>query len=264
MQYIYVNQARFGYYYHPIEKKLYLFDKSNNRMVRSFGNDVLFIHQYSRNNKVLFAVGVDAPNGPYLTSYDIYGAEDSYYSDGYFKLYDSDYKKVCLGNDCFILKDLEIVSLRTEQKCGPYDNIFYDAELLEKNNIPKDSIIVSKVLENFDAGIMDEIVFGLDMNSFKVTTPIYSQMQKRFIKKYTKRAAAAAKEKFSNFEFIGFSDNIVPDDLANETVRYEVLRPFVIVGQQLAESEMFDKNGNIKEDFVKRLGDKNGNSKKNN
>ena len=257
-----VDEKRFGYYYQPAEKRVYIFDKENNRMVRSFGEEVSFIHQYKRNNKVLFAVCVNEESRVYLTAFNTYGIEDPLFESKVVALESGCYEDVYLGNDCFLLNTNQILSLSREEICGSYDKITMNEETDEL--LGEDCVLVSKILEDYQADIIEEIVYGLDLKSFKVTTPIYSKMQNRFIKKYSKRDVAASKTKYPDYSNLKVKNYITPDSLAEETIRYEILRPFVIVGQQLAESVMLDKNGNIKEDFIKRLGDKNGNSKKNN
>lgn len=249
-----VDEKRFGYYYQPAEKRVYIFDKENNRMVRSFGEEVSFIHQYKRNNKVLFAVCVNEESGVYLTAFNTYGIEEPLFESKMAVLDDSDYESVYLGNDCFLLNTNQILSLSREEICGLYDKITMNEETDEL--LGEDCVLVSKILEDYQADIMEEIVYGLDLKSFKVTTPIYSKMQNRFIKKYSKRDVAVAKTKYPDYSNLKVKNYITPDSLAEETIRYEILRPFIIVGKQLSKPELYDEDGHFKSEFIKKLGGK--------
>ena len=80
-------------------------------------------------------------------------------------------------------------------------------------------------------------------------------MQDRYIKRYSKKEVIDAEEKYPEWTSLQLKGNVVPDLLANETVRYEILRPFKIIGDQLKSTNIYDKDGFFDSGFIKKFKD---------
>ena len=91
---------------------------------------------------------------------------------------------------------------------------------------------------------IDRITYGIDVNTFEATTPIYSELEQRFINVYSEEEMTKLEKK------AGIMNPYGRGELTRRTINYEIMRYLDIIAYYFDKDESMYKYGTPNDEFL--------------
>lgn len=151
-----------------------------------------------------------------------------------------------IGNHTYLIETKGGISLFNLTKTSrPFKEIYLNQE--DRNKIKealgKDTIMVTEELKSSKKAI-DRITYGIDVNTFEATTPIYSELEQRFINVYSEEEMTKLEKK------AGIMNPYGRGELTRRTINYEIMRYLDIIAYYFDKDESMYKYGAPNDEFL--------------
>lgn len=151
-----------------------------------------------------------------------------------------------IGKHTYLIETKDGISLFNLTKTSrPFKEIYLDNESRYKikEALGKDTIMVTEELKSSKKAI-DRITYGIDIDTFEATTPIYSELQQRFISVYSEEEMTKLEKKS------GIMNPYGRGDLTRRTISYEVMRYLDRIREYFDNDESMYKYGEPNDEFL--------------
>lgn len=264
------------------DNKVFEYDNEKFRIEYSFATDTIFIRRLS-DNKVIGILentesigfinehdGVHKETGEEYTDFVVSyhdEKERTYISHYRLNNYEGYMKHIKTFETTSIFEDKIRVSNHTykvcpdREECSLYNldgksrkfMIHEDHEKEIKEILGENTILVEETLHSTPE-IEDRIVYGFDKDTFEPTTPIWSDLQRRFIDVHPLEEIRKLEwEKHMHYPFSEGEGQ----KLISRTIRLEILRYLDMLAEQLSREDIMYKNELPNKEFMMKLIDKN-------
>ena len=222
---------------------------SDNEIVNKFkGSDILSIRQVKKDNinKFITIGAINSDMGNYCC---IYGYED----DGTKLLkpldmhYCNKYKQI--SDDVYYIVRYDNTGYFTDlsKSSKSFSSIYADEVV--RSIIGDNTILVSEDrYSEIDETIKDTITYGIDINSYEIKTPIWSELQRRYIPLVTEKECLRKTDELSKK---GIYIRFVNDDLGEKTIKLEVDLTLDEIAKRIEHGPSVYTNGVVNKEFVK-------------
>ena len=201
---------------------------SDNKTLKVFSDKIAFLVQHNIDDSIRFLVSDYSQVEENSKNVSIFS--DFFYNDSLnslIKVCDCDHDNYTLDecritdNSYFMCKSGYsgyIWNVAKAKSSKSFDRVYIDKNI--RDLIDGRSILVrNDIIPFYNGNIKDTITYGIDPETFQVTTPIHSELQQRFIDVYDK-------EKIKELN----SKRLTPIDddghsLSDMTIGYEIIRP---------------------------------------
>lgn len=226
---------------------------SDNVVLEVFNDNVGFIVQNNTNDQINFLVSEYREDERYL-KFKHYVAEK--WSDQLLLKNEFNCSSVWLDehritDSSFIVEDSyyggRIYNL--EQISDSFHRIYNDKKL--NKYFSEKTLMVSKKIGT-GSEFVDTITYGINPETFQIVTPIWSELQQRFIKVYTKQQAEELNEKLKKIgQEINFRHSLDEITIYFEIERYLQLLPKYLEGPKQIYLDHMDSM--VNEGFIKHF-----------
>ena len=156
-----------------------------------------------------------------------------------------------ITDTCYKFYNGERTVLYSLDKESSYDDVYVDT-------FENDIVLVEDFITEAFGGLNDRLIYGVDINTHEIKTPIWSRLQQRMIKLYTKEEV----EKWYNETGIKWNCSVdefaIYKDVISEMCKIHDRLPLprrndIPSDYSLVDDELYDSNGYLNKEFVKRF-----------
>ena len=137
-----------------------------------------------------------------------------------------------------------------ENKSKNFDYIYNNKKISEI--IGENILMVSEIKRSFFGELTDRLTYGIDPSTFEIVTPIWSELQQRYIAMYTDKQVDELQEKYP-------FGNIKKNSLEDNTIYFEVERYLRLLTEVYLKEQITGRiylnfnDSEVNEDFVKEF-----------
>lgn len=231
---------------------------SDNKIIEIFSDKIGFIVQCDLKNQTNFLVTdygkkdsygntlyqfIHYTDRSYLDSLQLEESFDCEYTDIYTaRITDSSYQIRYVGRPSYIYNLNEV----SKEFC----KIYNDQKV--KDFFNDNTLLVSeKQFANLRHEVNDTLTYGINPETYEITTPIWSELQQRFINVYTQEEVDRLREELSKKGLF-----LNRKDLGEITIYFEVKRYLNEIAKHIDEPQSIYKDvlySEVNEEFVKKF-----------
>jgi len=225
---------------------------SDNKILDVFSDKVGFIIQYDKDDESNFLMTDYSEDKILFKHFIDFGKSEVLYLKNKFECGSIHLSDCRINDECYVVEHSYYGGClyNLVDKSKQFDNIYNDERV---KSILKDNILlVSKKIDSHSR-IEDTITYGIDLQSFRIVTPIYSKLQQRYIPIYTREQVDEINKEFNKKgQFIRVYDFSLEDI----TIYLEVTRYLELLDNYLEEPKgvyLDLSQDEINEPFVKKF-----------
>lgn len=225
-------------------------EKDSDEVIHVFKDELKSLLQYDTDNKTHFiTIEIDEENNKNLNHYFYIRGNDGLLLEDSYECRSTKMDKIRVGEHSFIVKKTDysdaIYNLKRESK--DYLRIYNDKRISEI--IGDNILMVSEYKQCFlDGRINDTLTYGINPTTFDIVTPIWSDLQQRYIDIYTEeQAAEIVKNSGRTLDRKKYS-------LGDITIMYEVTKYLTLLSEYYEKSQgLYLECSEINKEFVKKF-----------
>ncbi len=232
-------------------------DKIYNTIVKVFYEPISFVVQVNEENTTIshFIVGMCNEFGNYV----LRDYSDQFFCRALqpvdeFELDNPTLSEIRLSEKSFKVKEKgERIFTVGKHLSNQYEKIHNNEKV--KKIVGKKIVLVDRKLRIDKTNVEDTITYGIDPDTKKIKTPIWSRLQNRLINIYTEEDIKKIRESRDDWDNIEYTCLYMDKDYANATMLFEVYSYLQKLSDSLepVDKVYLDSKGTVNRKFVKKF-----------